>query len=111
MRNAVVPGQRVFIPPGPEESQKHSAGGNHVAEAAQQHLARRGRFTGEARNLQAAEHHAWRGTTEDGEESEILQIDDGERRTVDLRAQLAQRELAAERAEQRQEATVSEEEA
>src|SRR5437879_11368853 len=106
-----MPGEGIFVPPGPEESEKESAGGKDVAGAAQEHLARRGRISGEAGNVESAEHHTGRGSAEYGEESEILQVDDGEREGIDGCAEFAEGELTAKGTEEREETAVSEKQA
>jgi len=63
-------------------------------------------LAGKIDDLQSAQHHAGRGAPKHGEERKILQIDDGERDRVDSCAHFAERELAAERAEERQKTTV-----
>src|SRR5437870_7112633 len=79
-REAVVPSEFVFVPHGPKEAQKKSSCGEHVARAAQKHLPGRGRFARKADHLQVSHHHTRSGAAEDGEQSEILQIDNGKDR-------------------------------
>src|ERR1700756_2147086 len=111
MRQAIVPGESVLVPPGPEESEEESSSGNDVAGAAQQHLARCRRITGEAGHLEPAKHHAWRCAAKNREECEVLQIDDGEGHSVDRCAELAESELPTQRTEKSKETAVREEKA
>ena len=106
-----MPGELVLVPHHPKEAQEKSPGREHVAGTAQQHLPGRGRFPGEADDLQSSQHHSRSRATEGGEERKILQIDNGESRDVHRGAQLAQSELAAERAEEHQESTVGKQQA
>jgi len=80
VRQTIVPRQGVFIPHGPQKSHEESANGKHVTNTAPKHLPRGGSFAGEADNLQAAQHHSWRRSSENCEQGEILQVDDNERR-------------------------------
>jgi len=105
-REPVVPSEFVLVPHRPKEAQKESSGREHVARAAQKHLSGRGRFAGKADDVQASHHHARGCAAEDGEECEVLQIDDGKSRGVHGCAQFAQRELPSERAEEHQESTI-----
>src|SRR6266850_1503174 len=95
-RKAIVPGEFVFVPHRPKEAQETSSCGEHVARAAQKHLPGRGRFTGKADDLQASHHHARSCAAENGEEGEVLQIDDGKGGSVYSGVQFAQRKLPAE---------------
>ena len=106
-----MPGEFVFVPHGPEEAQKEGACGEHVARAAQKHLPGRGRFSGKADDLQVPQHHARGCATESGEKREVLQIDDGESYGINSGAQLAERELPAEGAEEHQESSVRKQQA
>src|ERR1700720_3909343 len=58
VRQAIVPGQGIFIPQGPQKTHKKSASRKHVTHTAPQHLARRRSFAGKAGDVQAAKHHA-----------------------------------------------------
>src|SRR5882762_3391271 len=110
-REAVVPGKLVFVPHRPKEAEEKGSCGKHVSHAAEEHLPGRRGLPGETSYLQVSQHHARGCTTENCEESEVLQIDDGECRCVDNRSQLAQRELAPEGAEEHQEAAVGKQQA
>jgi hypothetical protein len=46
MRQTIVPGKRVFIPPSPEESEEACSRGKYVTGGAQQHLPRCRRMNG-----------------------------------------------------------------
>jgi len=108
--DAVVPGEFVFVPLDPQESEEKSAGREHVAGCAEKELAR-GRLP--ARKIDDAEttqHHAGRGTAENGEEGEVLQIDDGEGDGIDGGVEFAEGEVSAERAEEGEESTTGEKE-
>src|SRR5713101_9858056 len=95
-REAIVPSEFVLVPDRRKEAQKKSSCGEYVARAAKKHLPGRGRFAGKADNLQASHHHARSCAAEGGEESEVLQIDDGKSRGVYGGVQFAQRKLPAE---------------
>src|SRR6266478_5321256 len=110
-REAVVPGKLVLVPHRPKKAEEKCSCRKHVSHAAQEHLPGGWRLAGETTHLQVSQHHARRCTTENCEESEVLQIDDGECRGVDNGGQLAQRELAAEGAEEQQEAAVGKQQA
>src|SRR5882757_594807 len=105
-REAVVPGHGILVPEGPEKSQKKCAGGNRVARGAPEELLRRGGIAGEALDLQTANHHSRRGSTKDREEAEVLDVDEGEGRETNGRAELAEGELPAQRAEKSEEAAI-----
>ena len=90
-----MPGEGVFVPPGPEESEEKGASGNNVAGTAKKHLPGRRRVTGKTGYLETTEHHAGRRAAEDREQREILQIDDGEGYAVYRGAELAKSELPA----------------
>ena len=106
-----MPSEFVFVPHRPKEAQKKSSCGEHVARAAQKHLPGRGRFARKADDLQVSHHHTRSRAAEDGEQSEILQIDDGKGRGVHRGVQFAQGKLPAERAEQQQESTIGKQQA
>src|ERR1700676_2094320 len=106
-----MPGESVFVPPGPKESKEKSPGGNNVAGTAKKHLPGCRRVASKAGDLETTEHHAGRRAAEDREQRKILQIDDGEGYAVYCGAELAESELPAQRSEQREEATISEEKA
>src|SRR6267143_1545486 len=88
-RETVVPGELVFVPHRPKKAEEKGSCGKHVSHAAQEHLPGRRGLPGETSYLQVSQHHARGCTTENCEESEVLQIDDGECRCVDNRSQLA----------------------
>src|ERR1700693_101211 len=90
-REAVVPGKLVLVPHRPKKAEEKGSCGKHVSHAAQEHLPGCRGLPGETSHLQVSQHHTRRCTTENCEESEVLQIDDGECRGVDNRSQLAQR--------------------
>ena len=82
---AVMPGECIFVPQGPEKSQETRPGGQEIADAAKQHLSRSGLVPGLTHDLQAAAHHSRRRSTKHREERKILQIHDGERCDADRR--------------------------
>src|SRR5690349_4129959 len=104
--HAVVPGKGVFVPTGPQKTEKKGAGRQQVADAPPQHLPRLRRVTIEAGDLQSSRHHAGSCAAENGEQREILQVNDGEGGGINGGAELADGELAAERAEQHKKATI-----
>ena len=110
-REAIVPREFIFVPHHPKEAHEKSSRGEHVARAAQEHLPRRGGFAGKADDLQPAHHHARSRAAEDGEEREILQIDDGKSGGVNGGSQFAQRKLPAERPEEHQESSIRKQQA
>src|SRR5216684_1671054 len=110
-REPVVPGKFIFVPHRPKETQKKSSSGKNVTRAAQKHLPGRRRFAGKADDFQASHHHSRSCAAEDGEEGEILQINDGKGRGVNGRVQLTKRKLAAERAKKHQESAISKQQA
>src|SRR5229473_5426365 len=101
-RNAVLPGQPVFIPKRPEKPEEERAAGNHVAKAALQELARAGRVAVEADHLELAQHHSGSCAAKDREQREILHVKQAQRCGIHRHAELAEAEMAAERAKQRQ---------
>ena len=101
-----MPGHGILVPEGPEKSQEKCARGNHVARGAPEELLRRGGIAGEALDLQTANHHSRRGSTKDREEAEVLDVDEGEGRETNGRAELAEGELPAQRAEKSEEAAI-----
>src|SRR3981189_56898 len=110
-REPIVPGEFIFVPHGPKKAQKKSSCGKNGTRAAQKHLPGRGRLAGKADDLQASHHHARSCAAEDGEEGEVLQIHDGERRGVNRGVQFAKRKLAAEGAKKHQESAISKQQA
>src|SRR5260370_10977864 len=92
----VVPGEFIVVRHDREEANEKSPCGKDVARATEKHLSWCRWFAGKADYLQAAHHHAGSGASEDGEEREILQINNSESRCVNGGAELAQRKLAAE---------------
>src|SRR5690242_3615019 len=104
----VVPGHAIFIPEGPEKPKEKCARGNHIARGAPEELFRGRRFTGEAGDLQAADHHPRRGAAKDSEEAEILDVNKGEGGNADNGAEFAERKLPTERAKEGKKATVGE---
>ena len=107
-REPVVPGKFIFVPHRPQESEEKSSRGKKVARAAQKRLSGRGRLARKADHLQASHHHSRGRPPEDGEEREVLQIDDGESHGVNSGVQLTQGKLPAEGTEEHQEATIGE---
>src|SRR5882724_7242499 len=89
-----------------QRAQEKCARGNHVARGAPKELLRRGRFAAEACHLQAANHHSGRGSAENREEAEVLDVYEGEGGKADGRAELAEGELAAQRTKEGKEAAV-----
>ena len=69
-------------------------------------MSQSGLFSGKCGYLQSSNHHPWRSPAENGEESEVLQVNKREREEVNRRAQLAECEVPAQRAEQRQKSPV-----
>ena len=110
-RDAVMPGEFVFVPLDPQETEKERAGRKHVAGSAEQELARGRLFAGKIDDAKTAQHHAGSGAAENGEQREVLQINDGERNGVDGGVELAEGEVSAERAEKGEESAAGEEEA
>ena len=106
-----MPGQFVFVPLDPKEAEEECASRQHVAGRAKQELARGRLFAGKIDDAQAAQHHPRRGAAEDGEESEILQVDDGERDGVDGGVELAECEVSAKRPEESEKTPAGEKEA
>src|SRR5579863_2045547 len=90
---AIVPGEGVFVPPGPEESEKESAGGEDVPGAAEEHLPGCWGIAVKGSDLEAAKDHAGSGAAKDGEQGEILQVNDGEGKSVDGGAEFTESEL------------------
>src|SRR5258708_7455420 len=107
-RETVVPGHCIFIPEGPEESQEKGAGGNYVARSAPEELLGGGCVAGEAGDLQTSDHHSRSGSSEDGKQAEILDIEEGEGREENNRAKFAEGEFPAEGAKESEEASVGE---
>ena len=103
-----MPGHAILVPEGPEKSQEKCSGGNQVARGAPEELPRCWGFTGKAGDLQAANHHSRCGAAKNSEEAEVLDVDEGEGGKADNRAQLAESELAAQRAKEGEEAAVGE---
>src|SRR6516165_8119671 len=99
-----MPGQFIFVPLHPQKPEEERSRREHVSGGAEQELFRRWFLPGEVDNAQATQHHAGRGAAKDGEQSEVLQVDDGERQSVYRGTQFAEREMAAERAEESEEA-------
>src|ERR1700687_2080962 len=76
--DAVMPGQGVFVPHGPEKAQEQRARGKNVTGAALKQLPRRRRLAGKTDNLQAPKHHPRSGAAKDSKQSEILKVNDRE---------------------------------
>ena len=110
-RNPVVPSKPVFIPPRPQKPRKASASGQHVPQTPQQQLPRRRRCTRKTRHLQTPEHHPRRRPPKHGKQREILQVHNRERRHIDHRRQLAERELPTQRTEQSQKPAIRKQQA
>jgi hypothetical protein len=110
-RDAIVPSQFIFVPLHPEEAEEKSAGGKHIARGAKQKLARRGLFAREIHDAKAAKHHAGSSAAKNGEQGEILEINDGERRGIDGGTELVESEVATKGAEECQEAAPGDEQA
>ena len=106
-----MPGQFIGVPHSPQKPEKKCACREHVSQAAEQHLSWRGRLARKTHHLQTAHHHARSGTPENRKKREILQINNGKRRDANYNAQLAQREVPAERAEEAQKSPVGKQQA
>src|SRR4029077_18954962 len=75
LRDAVLPGEMVLVPEGPEVAEHHRCAGEHVAEAAPQELARVGERAVEADDGEAAKLHSRSGSRKSGEQEKILRIE------------------------------------
>src|SRR5207249_9680581 len=100
----VVPGQFVFVPVGPGEAEKKASGGEQVAQGAQKQLFSCGRLTRKPDEVKIAKHHARGRAAENREEREVLEIEERKRRGGHRGVELAESELASERAAERPEA-------
>src|ERR1700747_897744 len=109
--DAVVPGEFVFVPLRPEITEEESSRREQVTGGAKKKLAGRRFFAGKVHDAQAAQHHPRSGTAKHSEERKILDIDDGKGSGVNGRGQLAESEVAAERAEERKKSATGEEQA
>jgi hypothetical protein len=108
--DAVVPGEFVFVPLDPQKAEEESAGREHVAGGAEKELTRGRLFAGKIDDTETAQHHAGRGAAKNGEQREVLEIDDGEGDGIDGGIELAESEVSAERAEEGEESTAGEKE-
>jgi hypothetical protein len=101
LRDAVLPGETVLVPEGPEVTEHHRRAREHVAEAAPKELARVGQRAVEAYDGQAAKLHSGRGSRKRGEQEEILRIEQVERSYTDDGVHFFEHDLAAERVDER----------
>jgi hypothetical protein len=99
VRHAVVPRQFVFIPKRPEEAEKNCAGGEPIAEAAPEELARFGKCAVDGDGGEIANLHARRGAGKERKEREIEGVDQEENGGVNAKLRTREAELASERAE------------
>ncbi len=76
-RDAVVPGEFVFVPLRPKKTKEESAGRKHVARGAEQQLTRRWFLSAEIHDAKATKHHAGSGAAKHSEQGKVLKIDDG----------------------------------
>src|SRR5262249_41140917 len=101
-------GERIFVPHRPQKSKTAGAGRKDVARAAPYHLARCRGLAVKADYLKAAKHHPRRCASKNGEQREVLHVNNAERCGVDRCTELAEREGAPERPKQSQEGSVGE---
>ena len=109
-RDAVVPSEFVFVPLDPQKAEEESAGREHVAGGAEKELTWGRLFAGKIDDTETAQHHAGRGAAKNGEQREVLEIDDGEGDGIDGGIELAESEVSAERAEEGEESAAGEKE-
>src|SRR6516162_8990687 len=108
VRHAVVPGQAVFVPKHPKETQEAGASGEQIAERAQHILTGRRNITAEASHLKPANHHSRRAAPENGEQAEVLKVDESEREKADRGAEFVESKVSAQGAEESEETAVGE---
>ena len=106
MRNAVVPGEMVLVPEGPEKAEHHRATGKQISERTPLQLAVFGEVAVEPHHVKPAKLHSRRGAAEDGEDREIESVEENKRRAIDSRIHAREIEVAAERAEQAKKADI-----
>ena len=103
LRDAVLPGEMVLVPEGPEVAEHHRCAGEHVAEAAPQELARVGERAVEADDGEAAKLHSRSGSRKSGEQEKILRIEQVKGSEIDDGVHFFEDDLAAQRAEEAEE--------
>src|SRR5450755_4460909 len=65
--DAIVPAKLIFVPEGPNKTQKASSRGDQISEASPNHLARNGYAAVKSDHTQSAKHHARRRAAENRE--------------------------------------------
>jgi hypothetical protein len=108
LRDAVLPGEAVFVPQRPDETEQQSGGGKHVAEAAPEELAGIGQAAVEADDGEAAELHAGSGAGEHGEKRHVEAIEKIGGDGINGYVGLGNSDFAAERTEKAEESGASE---
>ena len=71
LRDAVLPGEMIFVPQGPEKSEQQRGSRKQVSEAAPQELARVGRLPSSRTMVRPTELHSRRGSRERGEQEKV----------------------------------------
>src|SRR5438309_958805 len=110
-RDAVMPGEFVFVPLRPKKTKEERAGRKHVARGAKQKLTRRWFLSAEIHDAKTTKHHARSGAAKNSEQGKVLKIDDGKRDRVNGSAQFAECKVSAERAKQREESAAGKKQA
>lgn len=110
LRDAILPGEMVFVPERPEIAEHQRCAGEQVAEATPEELARVWERAVEADDGEASKLHAGRGSGKSGEEEKILRVEQVEADEIDDAVRFLEGELPAEGAEEAEESGVGERE-
>src|ERR1700730_4243202 len=97
LRDAVLPGEVILVPQSPEEAEHQRGGGEQVAKASPQKLARIRECAVEADDGQAAKLHSRSGPSECDEQEKVLRVQQVERGETDDGVHFFEQDLAAER--------------
>ena len=106
--DAVLPGEMILVPEGPQVAEHESGAGEEVAETAPEELARVGECSVETDDGEIAKLHSGSGARKSGEEEKILRVEQEKRGEINDGVHFFENDLAAERTEKAEESGGSE---